>query len=83
MTEPSVRFPVICPECRHEVLVALPLAQVAGALIDHQPIRLYSSCHEIHWDASPIEVEQLREYMGAAWIEDQRASPSDKRSQAA
>ena len=71
MIEPSVRFPVICPECQREVLASLPVGLVAGALIRQRGIRLYSSCHDIYWDASPIELEQLRQYMGAAWIDAQ------------
>jgi hypothetical protein len=70
--EPSVRFPVICPECRREVLATLPVAVVAGALIRERGVRLYASCHDLYWDASSIEIEQLREYMGAMWIDSQR-----------
>ena len=72
MIEPSVKFPVICPECQREALASLPVGLVAGALIRDRGIRLYSSCHDIYCDASPIELEQLRQYMGAAWIDAHR-----------
>jgi hypothetical protein len=72
MIEPSVRFPVMCPECGREVLSALPVGLVAGALIRGRGIRFHSPCHDLYWDASPIEIEQLREYMGVAWIDSQK-----------
>jgi hypothetical protein len=67
--EPAVRFPVTCPKCRQEVLSTLPIASVAAALISKRPVRLYASCHDVYWDAHHIEIEQLREYMGAAYVE--------------
>jgi hypothetical protein len=63
--EHVVRFPVICPKCRQEVLTAVPIGIAAAALISGRPIRLYASCHDVYWDAHSIEIEQLREYMGA------------------
>ena len=74
MNEPFVKFPVICPECQREVLAALRVGLVAGALIRARPIRLYANCHDVYWDAGPIEIEQLREYLGAPWINSHRES---------
>ena len=74
MIEPSVRFPVMCPECRRETLATLPVGLIAGALIRDRTVRLYASCHDVYWDASPVEIEQLRQYMGALWIETHRAA---------
>jgi hypothetical protein len=65
MTESIVRFPVVCPECRREVLNSLPFTFAAEALIRGKNIRLHSSCHDKWWDASSFEVERLRDYIGA------------------
>ena len=64
-TEPSLRIPVVCPQCGSEVLATLPVARVAAALLQEQRIRLHAQCHGIYWDASYHEIEQLREYMAA------------------
>jgi hypothetical protein len=66
MPEPLFRFPVVCPICRAEEQSALPVAFVAGALIDGSVIQLYASCHDVYWDAQPGEVARLREYLALA-----------------
>jgi hypothetical protein len=68
MSEPLLRFPVICPMCRREELAALPTAYVAAALLQGSAIQLYARCHDVHWNAQPLEVDQLREYLGIAGI---------------
>jgi hypothetical protein len=73
MQEPVIRFPVACPTCRTEVLAALPWADVADALLQNTPVGLYAICHDIFWTASPTEIEQLREYMGAVWVAEHKA----------
>ena len=65
MAEPTVKFPVVCPECRQEVLTTLNVAFAAEALMRGKNIRLHSNCHDKWWDASTVEVEQLREYTRA------------------
>jgi hypothetical protein len=65
MAEPTVKFPVVCPECRREVLTTLTVAFATEALIRGKNIRLHSNCHDKWWDASSVEIEQLREYVGA------------------
>jgi hypothetical protein len=65
MAEPTVTFPVVCPECRREVLTIITVAFASEALRRGKNIRLHSSCHDKWWDASSVEVEQLREYVGA------------------
>jgi hypothetical protein len=72
MNDPTVKFPVVCPRCRRESLGELPVATVAEALIQHAPITLRTSCHKVSWSASAIEVEQIREYLGASWLETAR-----------
>lgn len=71
MNEPLVRFPVLCPTCGSEYLIAYPVADIASALIERRGLRLYAQCHEFQkWTASELELEQIREYLGAAWIDD-------------
>ena len=64
MNELTIRFPVTCPLCARELLMELPVALVAEALVKGSPIRLRASCHDICWDATQSEVEQIREYLG-------------------
>jgi hypothetical protein len=66
--EPGVRFPVTCPICARVLLTELPVALIAEALIVGSPIRLHASCHDVYWDATELEVEQIREYLGAGVI---------------
>ena len=68
MKEPMVKFPVVCPKCGTEHLTEVPIAVVADALIKKEGIYLRAACHDAAWNASPTEIEQLREYMGAPWI---------------
>ena len=65
MNESEVRFPVNCPLCARELLTKLPAAEVAQALTAGSAIRLRAACHDIYWDASALEVEQIREYFCA------------------
>jgi hypothetical protein len=66
--EPAVRFPVICPICGRALLTELPVALIAEALIAGSSIRLHASCHDVYWDATELEVEQIREYLGAGVV---------------
>jgi hypothetical protein len=66
--EPVVRFPVTCPVCARALLTELPVALIAEALIAGSLIRLHASCHDVHWDAAELEVEQIREYLGAGVV---------------
>ena len=70
--EPRVRFPATCPICARALLAELPVALIAEALIMGSSIRLYADCHDVHWDATELEVEQIREYLGAGVVTDQR-----------
>jgi hypothetical protein len=65
LAEPTIRFPVTCPECGEEGLGEYALADVASALIESNPLRLSSPCHPIEWQAAPHEIEQIREYLAA------------------
>jgi C4-dicarboxylate-specific signal transduction histidine kinase len=65
MFESRVRFPVKCPICGSELLTEMAGTDITSALINNRRIRLYASCHDVSWDASEVEVRQLREYMEA------------------
>jgi hypothetical protein len=68
MTDARIQFPVTCPDCRREALLTRPMETVAAALITKtKPLILYAPCHARHWAASPEELEQIREYLGA-WL---------------
>jgi hypothetical protein len=69
MNMPTVKFPVVCPECGYESLAELPVATVAEALLNRGPIMLNTRCHDASWSATPIEIEQIREYLGAPWLD--------------
>jgi hypothetical protein len=48
----------------------LPVAQIAEALIMGSSIRLHADCHDVYWDATELEIEQIREYLGAGVVMD-------------
>jgi hypothetical protein len=77
MTEPWLRFPVACPTCGREELSALPVAGVAAALLNGSAIPLHVTCHDVYWHASPVEIEQLREYLIVAGVTIQRVSKAN------
>jgi hypothetical protein len=68
MTERTVRFPVKCPTCGTERLTSFPISVVADALLRGADICLVATCHDVIWDASELELEQIREYLGATWL---------------
>jgi len=70
--EPGVRFPVTCPVCARALLTELPVALIAEALMVRSSIRLHASCHDVSWDATELEVEQIRGYLGAGVLNDHR-----------
>jgi hypothetical protein len=49
-----------------EMLAGFRLSIIANAL-DTGDIRLYSICHLASWDATPSELEQIREFWNATW----------------
>lgn len=57
-----------CPICAQALLTELPVAVIAEALIMGSSIRLNASCHDVSWDATELEVEQIREYLGAGVV---------------
>ena len=61
---------MICPVCGRALLTELPVAQIAEALIMGSSIRLHADCHDVCWDATQLETEQIREYLGAGVFAD-------------
>lgn len=72
MKEPTIRFPVICPACKSERLTEFSVAEVASALIEGRGLHLHADCHRQSWVANELELEQIREYLGAPWLDAQR-----------
>jgi hypothetical protein len=68
MDESYIRFPITCPRCGKESLTKFRAQVVTIALIEWRSMRLYARCHEVFWDASDLELEQIRAYLGASWI---------------
>jgi hypothetical protein len=71
MSAPTIRFPVTCPRCGNDVLMVFPVLVIASALSALTNIRLHASCHDQWWDASKTELEQIREYLDALWVDAQ------------
>ena len=69
MTEPTLKFPVICPNCAHESVAELPIALIANALLTGKGIRLHSNCHDHYWTATFTEREQLRKSLRVLNVE--------------
>jgi hypothetical protein len=68
MRDPEVLMPVQCPECRQEWLEGFPVALVADALLSGNRLRITSRCHSKEWHATAVEMEQIRQYLGAGCI---------------
>lgn len=69
MERPTIRFPVTCPKCGAERLTEFPADEVADALLRRTNICLVATCHDMIWDASEVELEQIGEYLGATWMD--------------
>ena len=65
ISEPTLRIPVICPVCATELLAEFPIAELAEALIEEQPVHLRSPCHNRVWNADDSERQQIREYLAS------------------
>jgi hypothetical protein len=65
MNHPTVRFPAACPKCGKERLAEFSLNEVADALERGIDISLVATCHDVIWAATELELEQIREYIGA------------------
>jgi hypothetical protein len=65
MKQAMLRLPVVCPRCGVENLAEVSVLLAADALMRNEGIQLRAACHNLYWTASPIEMQQLREYMSA------------------
>jgi hypothetical protein len=67
MTNSTICFPVTCPCCDQEYLVASNLNMIVGALATDRRLILSSFCayHRVMWVANEIERNQIREYVEA------------------
>jgi hypothetical protein len=70
--DPVVEIPVRCAACGRESLVEFPVLVIATALTRWNNLRLYSACHDVSWDASPSELQFIRQHLGADWIDRNR-----------
>jgi hypothetical protein len=68
VTDPTMRFPVRCPVCGTESLVTVAVSCVTRALRLQDSIALYAPCHDLRWRADHVELEQIRQYLGVAWV---------------
>jgi hypothetical protein len=68
MNHPTVRFPAACPKCGRERLTEFPVDEVADALQRGSDICLVATCHDVIWTATDLELEQIREYLGAVHL---------------
>ena len=63
MKDPTIRLTVKCPRCGRGTLAQLRIAVIAQAFILENPIRLHATCHDLWWDASYLERQELREHL--------------------
>lgn len=69
MLEPTLEFPVTCPDCALQTLSDMPIATIANALLTGKDIRLHSNCHDHYWTATFAERAQLRKSLAALKLE--------------
>jgi hypothetical protein len=77
----TVRLPVVCPRCSQEHLSEFPLALVSAALVNGEALQLRAECHQVSWDASETEREQIRKYCLSVSMDQQRAYSRAKEEQ--
>jgi DNA-directed RNA polymerase subunit RPC12/RpoP len=62
-----LHVPVKCPYCGSSRVAQFRVTHLRAALDLEQPIRLKASCDHT-WEATPVETELVRDYLGA-WFE--------------
>lgn len=62
-----IRFPVKCPCCGEESLVASRFDAIENIVATERPLTLSANCahHHVVWVANEIERDQIREYAAA------------------
>jgi hypothetical protein len=68
MSETTVRFPVRCPKCGRIRSAELPIDLLAFSLQRGSRIYFGARCHDIIWAATEVELDQIREYLGASGL---------------
>jgi len=63
-----IRIPVTCPICRQQSLMESTVSDLAIALLAEGCVRLNASCHDVSWNASSVENDQIRQYLRANQI---------------
>jgi hypothetical protein len=58
-----IRIPVTCPVCRKQSLMELTVSDLAIALLAEGCARLYAPCHDLSWNASSAESDQIRQHL--------------------
>lgn len=66
--EAIIRFPVVCAKCGRESLLEYPLTTMATRLNKLHRLPLEAKCCGVVWDATAVELEQIREYLGAVAV---------------
>jgi hypothetical protein len=66
MTDPTVWFPVSCPECGRDSVTQMPLIVLSACLRPGQHLLLYAECHRRFWNASDFERDHIRAYVAAS-----------------
>lgn len=72
MKRVDVEIPIQCARCGTTALVPFPVLVIVTALTRWGQMRLYSSCHDVFWDASPSELRVISEHLGTKWLESRR-----------
>jgi hypothetical protein len=67
--EPSIKIPVVCPECARETIGEFQIAVIATALITGKNLRLYAACHDVYWTATALEREKMRQHLAAISVD--------------
>lgn len=59
-----IRLLVTCPTCGVQNRRRFNVSDIADALHESKPVRLYAGCHDAVWYASDSEVQAIRDHMG-------------------
>jgi hypothetical protein len=74
MSETTVKFPVTCPKCGRKRPAELPVDMLAFSLQRGSHIYFVATCHHVIWAATEVELEQIREYLGATSADERHRS---------
>jgi hypothetical protein len=70
--EAPTLVPVRCPICGQESVAIFPAIVVVVALTRWNNLGLHSSCHLASWNASKLELKNIRAHLGESWIDAHR-----------